>query len=973
MPASLAERLTDAPCLAAPARAKRRFAALLDAAGAFTAELSEEPARSLLMGIADHSPYLWSLATEDLARLARLLRAPPEESLETLVAALAARRDDDEAQIMQALRVAKREAALVVALADLGGAWDVIAATEALTRFADAAVGAALAFVLRQNALAGRLAIDPDSHDPQQGCGMVVLALGKHGARELNYSSDVDLIVLYDPAAASIPPATEPATLFVRMTKALAKILQARTSDGYVLRVDLRLRPDPASTPVAISTPSAYAYYETLGQNWERAALIKARPATGDLKLGEKFLADLAPFIWRKYFDYAAIADIHAMKRQIHAVRGHEKVVVPGHDLKLGRGGIREIEFFVQTQQLIFGGRRPQMRGSRTLDMLRQLSADKWVTSEAEQELSEAYLFLRRIEHRLQMIADEQTQRLPFEDAELSRFARFCGFSRLKSFEKDLISRLTAVERHYARLFEDAPSLSASAGNLVFTGVADDPETLATLRALGFQDAAVAAETIRGWHFGRRAGVRSARAREVLTELTPVLLEAFAGSGDADAALAAFDEALGRMPASVELMTILRSNASLRELFGDVLGSAPRLAQVIATRPHVLDAAIDPARANDFAGPLKEEGTNARAQSFVAQAKSFEEALDRARDFAAEETFLIGLNLLSGRLDPDRAGLAYSALAEALVAAMLKSVETAFAAEHGRIRGGRVAVAALGKLGSREMTAASDLDLIVIYDFPDNAGDSNGRRPLAPSPYYTRLTQRLLAALTAPTKSGKLYDVDLRLRPSGRKGPLATQFSAFAIYQRDSAETWEHMALTRARVVAGDPSLSEQIAETVRRTLARKRDSAQIAREVRAMRALIAAEKGDKDPWDLKLAAGGLIDIEFVAQYLSLAHAHVRLDILDVSTRKVIEKAAAAGLISPGDAETLIAAHRLYSDATQFMRLAISEPFDPTKAASAVKRRVAAATGQPDFEAFVAALAESRAQVRQAFVAIVKH
>src|SRR5271166_5139455 len=643
MTATLAESLVDAPRLSAPAEARRRLASLIETAADLPPELERGRTRDCLLGLADHSPYLWTLVREDPARLVRLLKRPPSESLDALVRALATRRDDDEAQLMRALRRAKRESALLIALADIGGVWDLVAATEALTRFADAAVGAALAFLLRRDALAGRLALDPQAPDPQAGSGVVVLALGKHGAGELNYSSDVDLIVLYDAAAASIPEGTEPAQLFVRMTRALARLMQERTSDGYVLRVDLRLRPDPASTPVALSTMSAYAYYETVGQNWERAALIKARPAAGDIALGERFLADLAPFIWRKYFDYAAIADIHAMKRQIHAVRGHERVVVPGHDLKLGRGGIREIEFFVQTQQLIFGGRRPQMRGSRTLDMLRQLSADKWVTSEAEEDLSKAYLFLRRIEHRLQMIADEQTQRLPFEDAELSRFARFCGFSRLKSFEKDLISRLTAVERHYARLFEDAPSLSASAGNLVFTGVADDPETLATLRALGFQDAAVAAETIRGWHFGRRAGVRSARAREVLTELTPVLLEAFAGSGDADAALAAFDEALGRMPASVELMTILRSNASLRELFGDVLGSAPRLAQVIATRPHVLDAAIDPARANDFAGPLKEEGTNARAQSFVAQAKSFEEALDRARDFAAEETFLIGL------------------------------------------------------------------------------------------------------------------------------------------------------------------------------------------------------------------------------------------------------------------------------------------------------------------------------------------
>ncbi len=972
MSPSLAESLLAAPRLAAPAAARRKLAALAAEPQArdLVPALERDRVRDLLLGLADHSPYLWTLVTEDPARLARLLAWPPKESLDAIIAALAARRDEDEAQLMRALRRSKRETALIVALADVGGVWDVTEATEALTLFADAAVGAALSFLLRENARMGRLALDVDAPDPQTGSGVVVLALGKHGARELNYSSDIDLIVLYDAAAASIPEGVEPAPLFVRMTKALARLLQERTSDGYVLRVDLRLRPDPASTPVALSTISAYAYYETLGQNWERAALIKARPAAGDLDLGRRFLAELAPFIWRKYFDYAAIADIHAMKRQIHAVRGHDRVVVPGHDVKLGRGGIREVEFFVQTQQLIFGGRRPQMRGSRTLDMLRQLHEDKWVTAEAVEDLTRAYVFLRRVEHRLQMIADEQTQRLPFERAELGRFAKFCGYARLEIFARELTLHLTRVERHYARLFEDAPTLSGATGNLVFTGVVDDPETLATLRRIGFRHPEAAVETIRGWHFGRRAAVRSARAREVLTELTPALLEAFAGSGDADAALAAFDEAMAHMNASVELLSILRSNAHVRELFGDVLGSAPRLAQVIATRPHVLDSAIDPARGNHFEESLGEEDMRERAEAYVAQARTYEDALDRARGFAAEEMFLIGLNLLSGRLDPDRAGQAYSALAQGLVGTMLKRVEDAFADDHGAVSGGRMAVVAMGKLGSHEMTAASDLDLILIYDFPADAGESDGPRPLGAGLYYSRLTQRLLAALTAPTRAGKLYEVDMRLRPSGRQGPLATQFSAFALYQRDEAETWEHMALTRARVVAGDPSLAADVADAVREILLRKQDPEKIAREVRSMRALIASEKGDRDPWDLKLVKGGLMDIEFVAQHLSLAFAHARPGILDVSTRRVIDKAGAAGLLSAGEVETLVEAHRLYTDATQFMRLAIAGPFDPARAAAGVKRRIAAATGFPDFEAFVAAIDEARKKVREAFEAI---
>jgi glutamate-ammonia-ligase adenylyltransferase len=490
------------------------------------------------------------------------------------------------------------------------------------------------------------------------------------------------------------------------------------------------------------------------------------------------------------------------------------------------------------------------------------------------------------------------------------------------------------------------------------------------LRRLGFQRPEAAAETIRGWHFGRRAAVRSARAREVLTELTPALLEAFAGSGDADAALHAFDEAMARMIASVELLSILRSNDAVRELFGDVLGSAPRLAEVVARRPHVLDAAIDPDRASDFETTLSEEAARARAETYVAQARNFEDALDRARDFAAEEMFLIGLHLLSGLLDPDRAGQAYSALAQAIVAAMLKRVEAAYAADHGKVVGGRFAVLAMGKLGSREMTAASDLDLILIYDFPADAGESDGARPLGASLYYARLTQRLIAALTAPTRRGGLYEVDMRLRPSGRKGPLATQLSAFVRYQGDEAETWEHMALTRARVVAGDPTLEDDVDRAIRDALTRGRDPADVAQEVRKMRALIAKEKGDEDPWDLKLVRGGLMDVEFVAQFLSLAFGCKTPEILDVSTRKTIDKAGRAGLVAPRHVETLVEAHRLYTDATQLMRLAIAGPFDPKTAASGVKRRIAASTGFPDFEALVAALDEARIRVREAYEAI---
>jgi glutamate-ammonia-ligase adenylyltransferase len=972
--APLADRIVAAPRCGSIAPARRRLEALLvEAEFAPALEIAKRtPVRDLLLGFADHSPYLWSLVAEDPARAARLLNQPPEASLDALISALDSERFEEETKLMRALRRAKRESALLIALTDIGRVWDGIETTEALTRFADAAVSTALTFLLRRAAKEGRLNVDPGTPEIESACGLVVLALGKHGARELNYSSDVDLIVFYDSASGAIPPGAEPAPMFVRITKSLARLLQERTPDGYVLRVDMRLRPDPAATPVAMSTASAASYYETLGQNWERAALIKARPVAGDRALGESFLRELAPFIWRKYFDYAAIADVHAMKRQIHAVRGHERVTVPGHDVKLGRGGIREIEFFVQTQQLIFGGRRPRLRGSRTLDMLRELLAEGWVSEDAVEEMSQAYLFLRRIEHRLQMIADQQTQRLPLEPAALQRFAKFCGYARVEAFTREMTHHLRQVEKHYARLFEDAPTLGDEAGNLVFTGVADDPETLTTLRRLGFQKPEAATESIRGWHFGRRPAVRSARAREVLTELIPGLIAAFSGSGDPDAALAAFDSALARMPAAVELLSILRSNGPVRELFGDLLGGAPRLAEVVTSRPHVLDAAIDPNRASAIGESLDEPKQAARVDAFLDAATSFEEMLDRARDFATEEKFLIGVRLLSGALDPDMAGRAYSALAQGLVAALLARVGAAFAREHGRVRGGRVAVTAMGKLGSREMTAASDLDLMVIYDFPDEEDESDGRRPLGAALYYARLTQRLIAALTAPTKAGKLYDVDLRLRPSGRKGPLATQLSAFSLYQREEAETWEHMALTRARVIAGDPGLAGEIAEVVAATLGARRDAQKLAREVRQMRELIAREKQASDPWDLKLVSGGLIDIEFAAQFLTLAHARAQPELLDVSTRATLAKAGELGLISSEDAATLVHAHRLYTDAIQIMRLTVAGPFDAAHAASGVKRRIASVASLPSFDLLAEAVKEVRASVREVYARVLR-
>ena len=923
---------------------------------------------ALLAALADHSPYLWRLVTKDPDRLSRLLLMSPETAFAQCLDRMQADIDvvDAAADAMPILRSAKAEVALLVAMADLGGVWDLDRVLDALTRFADRAVSAGLAALLRDAAKAGKLL--PRDRDPAADCGVVVLMLGKGGSRELNYSSDIDLVVLYDPLSSALAPGVVPAPFYVRITQALVRILGERTSDGYVLRVDLRLRPDPGSTAIAVSVPAAFVYYETLGQTWERAALIKARPVAGDLTLGATFLRELAPFIWRKYFDYAAIADVHAMKRQIHAFRGHADVTVPGHDVKLGRGGIREIEFFVQTQQLIFGGRRPTLRGARSLDMLAELQVDGWIDEMAVSELTAAYRTLRRIEHRLQMIADEQTQRLPVESDALAQFALFAGYDGYAGLEADLLTQMRAVEAHYAGLFEQPPGLGKAADHLVFSGEAIDPLTVETLRRLGFSKPSEAVETVRGWYFGRRPAVQGVRAREVLTELVPTLLSAFSGSGDPDAALNGFDAALGRMPAAVELFSILKSNAALRELFADILGVAPRLAATVTNRPHLLDAAIDPygrsATPEDIQARVTSLGSVSRRE--VDARSRTEELLDRARDVAHEEQFLIGLRLLAGSEEPAHAGERFAHLAGAIVRALLAQVVGDFEAEHGSVPGGAMAVVAMGKFGSREMTAVSDLDLLIIYDFDPERPDSDGPRPLVASRYYTRLSQRLIGALTVATRRGPLYAVDMRLRPSGNQGPLATQLRGFLQYQADAAETWEQMALTRARVVAGDAALGARIAAIVRAQLMRPRSSS-LGRDIAAVRTLVSEGKGDGDDWDLKLAPGAQLDVEFLAQYVVLRHALSYPALLGLNTTDTLGVALALGLLPPDDGAVLVAASRLYTSVTQIMRLAIEGRFDPARAGSGLKRRLVAVAELPDFATLERSVTETRLAVRGIF------
>jgi glutamate-ammonia-ligase adenylyltransferase len=656
------------------------------------------------------------------------------------------------------------------------------------------------------------------------------------------------------------------------------------------------------------------------------------------------------------------------MKRQIHAFRGHGQLAVEGHNIKLGRGGIREIEFFVQTQQLIAGGRAPGLRGRETLPMLAELAKEKWIDEAARDELTEAYIFLRGVEHRLQMVGDEQTHTLPQDPAALDRFARFLGLAGREPFAVELTKHLTRVQAHYAHLFEDAPPLAAISRRLEFPAGADDRETLETLSRMGFQQPLAASSYVRNWLAGEHRSLRHDAARADLAAVLPALLDALARTGHPDAAIIACDHFLAALPGSARLLAAMRTHPDLVELLAVIFGTAPRLAEIVAQAPSLLDGLLDPAF---FGAPPGEAQLTERLTALLADAPNHEELLDRARRFGREQMVLIGVRILSGVLSASQAGEAFARLADVLIRALHRTEEERFAVVHGRIKKAESAVVAFGKLGGREMTAGSDLDLVLLYDFDPEAPESDGGRPLHAATYHARLTQRLVSALTTPTNAGKLYDVDLRLRPSGRSGPVATSLASFANYQREEAWTWEHMALTRARVVSASPALRARIKTLIREVLCRARDPAKIAHDVREMRAMIATEKGEGDRWDLKYAAGGLVDIEFAAQFLVLVHAAKHPTVVDTNTVRVLEEAQALNLIDAADGELLRAAAKLYHDLTQLLRLCLSGRFDAKTAGPGLLALLARAGGLPDFATLEAHLADTQARVRGVFKRIV--
>ena len=937
-----------------------------------TLRLADQPlVRAVLERVFANSPFLGNCLLTEAAFFRTVLEHGPNQSLTTLLADFRQElsREDDRIRLMRGLRVGKRRAALLAGLADIFATWSLEQVTNALSEFAEAALSVTLAHLLRKAAAAGVIQL-ADESQPENQAGLFVLGMGKLGARELNYSSDIDLIVFYDRDRVRAADDEALHGRFVRIVRDLVQMFEERTADGYVFRTDLRLRPDPGVTPLAMSVVVAETYYASVGQNWERAAMLKARPVAGDREAGRQFLNRIRPFIWRRHLDFAAIQDIHSIKRQIIAHRGGAKVAIKGHNIKLGRGGIREIEFITQTLQLIWGGREPALRVAPTCQALDRLADAGKLDRAVADDLIAAYRFLRTLEHRLQMVEDKQTHSLPDTDAGIAEIAAFMGYDDPEAFAAEVERRLRTVEKRYAGLFETAPALTGPAGeapgNLVFTGGENDPDTMQTLKRMGYTDPGSVADLVRSWHHGRFRSMRSARAREVMTELVPALLAALARTADPDQAFARFDQFLGQLPAGVQVLSLLQSNPAVLDLLADILGSAPMLAEQLARNPILLDSVL-------YSGFAREAPARAALEEeldeLLRRADDFQDVLDLCRRWSNDHKFHLGVRMLQGRTDAHESGPATTDLAEIAIDRLYHRVVRDFAAAHGRVPGADLAVVALGKLGGREMTAGSDLDLIFIYG--DTGSDaSDGGKKLPTPTYFARLSQRIITALTAPTAEGALYHVDMRLRPSGNQGPIASSLAGFRRYQEADAWTWEHMALTRARPIAGPPALTAAIGGAIGAVLTRRRDPAKLVRDVAEMRERVAREFKARDVFDVKYARGGLLDCDFIAQFLQLLHAHDHPGVLDQNTYRALEKLADAGLLAGPAARDMSEATALWHRIQGLLRLTAGTA-NPREAAAGVRHALARAGGAKDLDALERKMARLAGRVRDLYAELI--
>lgn len=906
-----------------------------DVVSALPVELTGNAMGELLEGVAGCSPFLARLLKSHGTWLEEVSALPSRDVLRDLVSEVdkVAERGDWQC-LLSALRVARARAALFIALCDLGGVWNLGQVTDGLSSIAEGLTGAALRWLVSEEIRLGNIP-NMESGDAADGAGLFVIAMGKMGARELNYSSDIDLICLFDQQRFEAVGRGEAKSRFIHVIRRLVRALSDYTADGYVFRTDLRLRPNPPTTPVCIAMEAAERYYATVGRTWERAAHIKARTVAGDIDAGRRYLRNLASFIWRDPLDFAAIEDIEEILRQIRIKKGHfTPAAIPGCDIKLSPGGIREIELFVQTRQLIMGGRLPVLRDPTTLGGLAALQDEGIIDAAMCEAQTNAYIAHRNVEHRLQMIGDNQTHTIPLDENARARVAALDGYADRQAWENAIAERLASVHEITEGFFE-----AGARDPVAPRKVALDENSMA---ALGFGNPQEASRLVERWRDGGTIATEVERARRLYVSLEAEIVELLGRADDPDAAIIEFDRFLSGLPAGVQVFSMFRANRHLLEHVIDIFTTAPRLAGLLGRWPQTMDAIL----VEDFFKSLpSREWLEADLHIRIGDTDDYERVLAISRIWAREIRFRVAVQVLSGALDEIEAGEAFSMIAETVVNGLVPLVIERFASKHGPVPGRGMAVIAMGKLGTREMTAKSDLDLIVVYDSLEQRWEDAA---IPPSTYFTRLTRSLIAALSAETPEGRLYPIDMRLRPSGRNGPVAVSLSAFQDHQTKHAWVWEHLALMRGRVVCGSPSLVADIERIINTTLAARKNDPRVIEEARGMRdKLVDAHREDRaNHWSLKYTAGGLMEIEFLAQTGGLLNGLG----FGKPARDILPLMADVGWIDAEDATALASALRMQTRLQQIKCVALEGSEDSLEFGGRLKRFMAQENGTTDFD-----------------------
>lgn len=827
----------------------------------------------------------------------------------------------DADDIYKGLRDLKNHAALHAACQDINQEWDVHKVTNFVSEVADECVKRAFDFVLSEFQKSKIFKQDSVA----ENSGLSLIALGKWGAHELNYSSDIDFMVVFNPEKMPIEDAYMAQKFAVRFVQDLVDVLNKQTKDGYVYRCDLRLRPDPGATQIAVSIKACEVYYGSLGQNWERAAMIKARHVVGDTRLADEFFTLMQQWIWRRHLDFSTIQDIVSLKNQmeVSALRDFKTDVqvkdLFNLDIKRGTGGIREVELFVQIQQLIFGGRDATLRVIKTCEGLKALAEKEIIGEDLAHNLIKAYEFLRHVEHRLQMKDDRQTHSLPDNGDDFELMVRFCGFDTATSFIDALQKHRQTVSDAFVSLYEDTDDLTAEGQRLVFTGAGEDRKTIETLKGMGFSDSSYIAERIRDWHHGSYRSLNTERSRQILTRLVPVILDKAAKSPMPDQAFKNFDRFLGCQQSGVYMLSLLDYNAHILETLFKIFSMAPRMSGYLMENPEQLEALLTE-KGQDFALPDR-EALIERVDAYLTPKESFEDRLYDIAHWSKQHRFLASLNIINQKIKIEDSFPYLSDVAEVTLFELLKAIQSKFEGRHGRIEGGVFSIVGLGRFGSRQMTVGSDLDIVMVYDAAGDAMASDGEMPLTVGQYYARLMQRLNTALTSQTKYGHIYRTDLRLRPHGDAGAMAIKRDDFKNYYLKEAWPLEIMSLIRARAISFDAQFADIVNADIKEILTQERDAQKWEQDIDDLRDKTLKEFKTDDVWDVKYHRGGLMDVMFDIQGRCLIHAHKNPEILCRSMIPIVETMKDAGILPSKGTDHLIRKITLLKRLQTIMRM----------------------------------------------------